>query len=95
MLRRASWCAVVLVLTAAAPWAQSARPRETGRIDADRLMRDVQSLSAPEMEGRLTGTPGNKRAQAFIAAQFKEIGLEPLNATFEQKFSFRRPLAAP
>ncbi len=90
MLRRASWCAVVLVLTTSAPWAQTARSRETGRIDGDRLMRDVQSLSAPEMEGRLTGTPGNKRAQAFVAAQFKEIGLEPLNGGFEQRFSSRR-----
>ena len=85
-----SWCAVLLVLTATAPAAQSARPRETGRVDAARLMRDVEALSAPEMEGRLSGTPGNKRAQAFIAAQFKDIGLEPLNGAFEQKFSFKK-----
>ena len=57
-----SWCAVLLVLTATAPAAQSARPRETGGVDAARLMRDVEALSAPEMEGRLSGTPGAKRA---------------------------------
>ena len=85
-----SWCAALLVLTATASWAQSARPRETGRIDSALLMRDVEALSAPEMEGRLTGTPGNKRAQAYIAAQFKEIGLEPLSGAFEQKFSFKQ-----
>jgi glutamate carboxypeptidase len=89
-VKRVSWCAVLLVLAATASFAQSARPRETGRVDAARLMRDVESLAAPEMEGRLAGTPGNKRAQAFIAAQFKEIGLEPLNGAFEQKFSFKQ-----
>ena len=87
---KCSWCAVLLVLTATAPAGQSARPREAGRIDGARLVRDVESLSAPEMEGRLSGTPGNKRAQAFIAAQFKEIGLEPLNGAFEQKFAFKQ-----
>jgi glutamate carboxypeptidase len=90
--KRTMWCAVLLVLAATAPLAQSAqsaRPREAGRVDIARLMRDVESLSAPGLEGRLSGTPGNKRAQAFITAQFKDIGLEPLNGTFEQKFSFK------
>jgi glutamate carboxypeptidase len=86
---RASWRAVLLVLAAAASFAQSARPRETGRVDAARLQRDVEALSAPEMEGRLTGTPGNKRAQAYITAQLKEIGLEPPGGSFEQKFAFK------
>jgi Zn-dependent M28 family amino/carboxypeptidase len=40
------------------------------------------------MEGRRTGTPGNHRAQAFILARFRELGLQPLGARFEQKFSF-------
>ena len=83
-------CAVLLCLAAAAAFAQSARPRENGRFDAARLMRDVETLSAPEMEGRLTGSPGNKRAQVFILSQFKDIGLEPLDGAFEQKFSYRR-----
>jgi glutamate carboxypeptidase len=86
--KRISWCAVLLLSAATASLAQSAPPRETGRIEAARLMRDVESLSAPEMEGRLAGTPGNKRAQAFITGQFKEIGLEPLNGAFEQRFAF-------
>jgi glutamate carboxypeptidase len=83
-------CAVLLYLAAAAAFAQSARPLENGRVDAARLMRDVETLSAPEMEGRLTGSAGNKRAQAFILSQFKDIGLAPLDGGFEQKFSYRR-----
>ena len=40
------------------------------------------------MQGRLTGTPGNKRAQAFILERFKTLALQPLNGSFEQKFAF-------
>ena len=58
------------------------------RVDADRLFTIVQALSAPEMEGRRTGTPGNHRAQAFILARFRQLGLQPLGAGYEQKFSF-------
>src|SRR4029453_12394005 len=41
---------------AAAPW----------RVDGDAQMQDLQALASPELEGRLTGTPGNRRAQALI-----------------------------
>lgn len=58
------------------------------RIDAARLVADVEALSAPAMEGRRTGTPGNHRAQAFITARFRELGLKPAGQTYEQKFSF-------
>jgi glutamate carboxypeptidase len=69
---------------------QAGHPPGTSRIDGGQLLRDVEALSSPEMEGRLTGTPGNKRAQALIAARFADIGLQPLNGSFEQKFSFTR-----
>ena len=62
--------------------------RAGARVDAGRLMKDLQALSAPEMEGRLTGTPGSKRAQAYVLDQFKQLKLQPLNGSFEQKFSF-------
>jgi len=52
-----SWCAVLLVLTATAPAAQSAPPRETGRVDAARLMRDrrIHRLVAVDETGRPIG----------------------------------------
>ena len=70
-----------------------AAPAPATRLDdaaARRLMQDVQALAAPEMEGRLTGTAGSRRAQAFIRERFTEIGLQPLKESFEQKFSFTR-----
>ena len=54
------------------------------------LLSDVKLLSDPSMEGRLTGSPGNHRAQAMILERFKQIGLEPAGGSFEQKFSFTR-----
>ena len=100
MFRRPSLrfrCALVIALASASVHAResareaaqaSAAAAQAAAIDAARLMKDVEALSAPEMEGRLTGTPGNKRAQAYILAQFKEIGLRPLDGSFEQKFTF-------
>jgi hypothetical protein len=37
----------------------------------------VQTLAAPEMEGRATGSPGMQRAARFIAGEFERAGLEP------------------
>jgi len=71
--------------TQLAPSSGAAAP---SRIDSARLMADVEGLSAPGMEGRRTGTPGNHRAQAFITARFRELGLKPAWQTYEQKFSF-------
>ncbi len=59
------------------------------RVDATRLLKDLATLAAPDMEGRLTGSPGNKRAQAYIFEQFKQLKLQPVGTSYEQKFSFR------
>jgi Zn-dependent M28 family amino/carboxypeptidase len=40
-------------------------------------MRDVATLASREFEGRATGTPGGLRARAWIAEQFRAIGLTP------------------
>ncbi len=51
----------------------------------DRL---IKTLSADDMEGRGTFTPGIDRAATFIEKQFAEIGLKPLpgEASFRQSF---------
>jgi len=79
----ASVVAVVLAAGAQAP----------SLIDADRLMDDVRTLSQPAFEGRLTGSPGNHKAQEFIIARFRALGLAPIvpgasGAVYEQPFSF-------
>ena len=63
------------------------------RVSAERLMQDVQALSSPELEGRLTGSPGNHKAQAFILRRFGALGLKAIvptpdgaGSTFRQEF---------
>ena len=66
---------------AATPRAAQAVATEASRaarIDAARLIKDLETLAAPAMQGRLTGTEGNKRAQAYLREQFKQLKLQPL-----------------
>ncbi len=88
--------ASILGLVVAAPHT-ALSAQSAARVDAARLMADVEALSAPAMEGRRTGTPGNRRAQAFILDRFRELGLKPVGPRYEQKFSFeqRRPRGGP
>lgn len=48
----------------------------------------IKTLSADDMEGRATFTPGIDKAATFIESEFKKIGLQPLNGekTFRQSF---------
>jgi hypothetical protein len=59
-------------------------------VDSDRLFADVRALSAPAMEGRLTGSEGGRRARAFILERMRTTGLEPVNGSYEQPFAFTR-----
>jgi hypothetical protein len=48
----------------------------------------IKTLSSDDMQGRATFTPGIDRAATFIEAEFKAIGLQPLNGAkgFRQSF---------
>ena len=58
-----------------------------GNVRSERIRADVKYLSSDAMEGRGTGTRGGELAAAYIAAQFKEAGVEPAgdNGTYFQK----------
>jgi len=45
---------------------------------ARRLHAHVAYLASPELKGRKPGTPGNRKAAEYIAAEFRKAGLEPL-----------------
>lgn len=55
---------------------------------------DVETLSADDMEGRETGTPGEKKAAAYIAKRMKEIGLLPRGTTDGYHQTFKRKIKA-
>ena len=59
-------------------------------ITRDDLYEHVSYLASDKLEGRMTGTEGTRLAAEYIAARFKEAGLEPLgdNGTYFQEFTF-------
>ena len=52
--------------------------------------RHVDYLTRPELGGRLTGTEGERRATAYVAAYLESLGYEPAgeNGTFFHSFEF-------
>lgn len=52
-------------------------------ITAESLMTDVQVLSADSMEGRAPATPGEARAVRYIEERYREMGLEPVNGSYQ------------
>jgi Zn-dependent M28 family amino/carboxypeptidase len=55
-------------------------------IDRDEILRDVLALSADDMEGRASATPGEVKAADFISDRFKASGLLPINGSYFQPF---------
>lgn len=58
------------------------------------LKTTISYLSSDKMEGRRTGTAGEKRASAYLISRFKEIGLAPKgeNGSFIQPFTIHEGL---
>lgn len=54
-------------------------------IKSDELKDNLTILASDALEGRMTGTRGQKMAAAFIANHFREIGLQgPVNGSYYQ-----------
>lgn len=63
--------------------------RRATNVNAGQLVEDVRILSAPDMEGRRTGTAGNARARAYIVQRLRDEGAAPLGGAYEHPFDFR------
>ena len=61
-------------------------------VKQSNVERIIRTLSADDMQGRATFSPGIEKAAQFIENEFKEIGLKPLKGQndFRQKFSKTR-----
>lgn len=57
-------------------------------IDRAQLLADIEFLASDELEGRLTGTEGNRVAREYIADRFQSLDLLMFGDTYEQHFSF-------
>jgi Tol biopolymer transport system component/membrane-associated protease RseP (regulator of RpoE activity) len=64
-------------------------------ISPDDLKRHISYLASDELEGRLTGTKGEQLATEYVAASFKQYGLQPAgeNGTYFVPFDFTAGVA--
>lgn len=64
------------------------RLKKSDKIIIDNLHNEIGYLASDKLEGRRTGTPGEKLAYEYLSDQFKKIGLVPKgdSNTFVQSF---------
>jgi len=66
----------------------------TWEIKSEELLGYVKELAGPEYQGRLTGSPGYRKASEFVADRFAQWGLKPAcNGEWFQDFD--RPYSMP
>jgi Zn-dependent M28 family amino/carboxypeptidase len=73
--------ALLLSAATATALAQPNPEKYAGTITKEGLQKQLTVIAGPEMEGRETGTEGQRKAAAYIAGQFKAFGLTPAPGT--------------
>jgi len=56
-------------------------------FDAKKLTQQLKELSSSVMDGRRTGTEGNKKARTYIIDRLKQLGIDRFVPGYEQPFS--------
>jgi hypothetical protein len=76
---------VLLLVLSAGSFAQNVDKM----IKQDDVERIIKTLSADDMQGRATFTPGIEKAAQFIESEYKQIGLKPMegNTGYRQNFT--------
>ncbi len=76
---------VILLLLAGTGWVKAQQ------FDAQALKAHIKILSNDSLQGRGTGTEGERMAATYLAGQFKKLKLKPLGAnnTYFQEFTFK------
>jgi len=87
----------LVVLSFVVAWSgvqQAAPARPSKLFDSTQLLKDLQTLSADDMQGRQVGTPGGEKARAYVVQRFTDSGLAPFGNSFEVPFTFAAGRAA-
>jgi aminopeptidase YwaD len=66
-------------------------PHPSLQPDSLAIRRDIEYLASPALAGRLTGTPGNDSAAAYLARRYASLGLTAASPTYLQHFVARPP----
>ena len=90
MIQKFSLFALALVISLAA-FAQDKKAIKISKtITKEDLYARLEVLTSDSLEGRETATEGQRKAAAFIAAQFKQYGLQPIVPEANSKSYFQR-----
>ena len=65
-------------------------PVAAGEITTEQLRAHMAFLADDLLEGRETGTRGYDIAARYVAAQFQQLGLAPIDGSYLQELSIRR-----
>jgi len=69
-----------LFVVAGSSYAQDAAAKYAATVNVDNLHKQLSIIASAEMEGRETGTEGQRKAAAYIESQFKAIGLKSVES---------------
>ncbi|MBD0289517.1 MAG: M28 family peptidase, partial [Flavisolibacter sp.] len=85
------YCLFVLQACAGTQQTQTAA-KDDAVIQINEVERIERTLASDEMQGRRAGTSGIEKAAAFIASEFKNAGLQPVQGnSYLQEFTMVRP----
>jgi len=84
-MKKTMLLALLLVANFAIAQKENASAKHAAIITAAALKEKLTIIASDEMEGRETATPGQKKAAAYIEAQFKRMGLKPGNGESYQQ----------
>lgn len=62
--------------------------QQQATLDTEQLIEDLRVISSDEMEGRRTGTEGNRKAREYLVQRFEEEGAQPFQGSFTHEFTF-------
>jgi aminopeptidase YwaD len=77
MLLRLRISVVALILTLSFLSITAQKLKKTDKVTQDNLETHIRYLSDDKLEGRRTGTPGEKSAADYISSAFSQAGLQP------------------
>jgi len=70
------------------PWPPAFAQNKADRKVAKQLQTDISYLASEELEGRRTGSEGERKAADYIEKRYKEEGIEPYKVQYRYPFHF-------
>ena len=85
-MRFRSFIVFTIVLLCAAPSSFAQRKAERKRIK--QLKTDIEYLASDALEGRRTGSEGERKAADYLEERYKKLKIEPYKGQYKHPFQF-------